>query len=207
MPSAIIGAVGSVAGAVASGKGAKKANKIAAQTADKNRALALGMYNDSVGRYTGDIQRGDNAGTAISALLGLGGDPAAQQKAFQTYRDSTGYQFTLDQGLGAVNSNAYANGMGNSGATLKALQDRGSQVGNTYFNGYLTQLQNVQGVGSNAKSALTGAGQNYVAQGTNANNSQGQAAANNALYQGQLVTNTIGDLSKLGSSQFGSSFK
>lgn len=207
MPAAVIGAVGSVAGGVAAGKGAKKAAKIAAQTADKNRALALGMYNDSVGRYQGDIDRGNAAGTAVSALLGLGGDASAQQAAFQNWRDSTGYQFNLNEGLGAVNSNAYASGMGNSGATLKALQDRGTQVANGYFNQYLGNLQNVQGVGSNAKAALTGAGNTYSTQVTNANNNQGTAAANNALAQGQIIGNTIKDLASLGASQFGSSYK
>lgn len=206
MPAAIVGAVGSVAGAVAQGKGAKKANKIAAQTADKNRAVAQGIYNDSVARYQPDIDRGNTAGTAVSALLGLGGDASAQQAAFKNWQDSTGYQFNLNQGLGAINANAYASGQGNSGATLKALQDRGTQTANTYFNNYLGQVQSVQNVGSNAKAALTGAGQNYSTQTQAANTSQGTAAANNATYQGNLIAGTIADLTKVGAKQFGSSY-
>ncbi len=205
MPGAIVGAVGSVAGGIASGKGAKKAAQIAAQTADKDRAQAKAFYDDSVNRYQGDISRGDQYSAGIQNLLGYGSDPAAQQNAFKQFQDSTGYNYQLQQGLGAINSNAYASGLGNSGATQQALQDRGQQMANGSFQQYLGNLVGQQAVGGNAKAALSGAGQVNLNAQNAANNSQGNAAANSALVQGQSWNNTLNSLGQIAGGALGKS--
>lgn len=122
----------------------------------------------------------------------------AQQDAFQRWRDSTGYQFALNQGLGAINSNAYAAGAGNSGATLKALQDRGTEVGNQYFGNYLSQLGGVQAVGSTAKSSLANQGQNLVNSQANSSQNAANAASWNANQQASAWGNTLSSLAKIG---------
>lgn len=205
-----LGVGASVAGGIASGKGAKKAAKIQAQAAREQQAFAQNIYDKNAERYTPDIAYGNKAGTQIASLLGLGGNGTtpdsnlnAANDAFNNWRNSTGYKFNLDQGLNAVNSNAYAGGYGNSGATMKALQDRGTQVGNQYFNDYLSQLGGVQAVGSGAKGALAGAGQNLVNSQAAASNKSSDARSYNSMYQGQLIGNTAKDLSKVFGSSFG----
>ena len=59
----------------------------------------------------------------MNGFLGLGGDPAATQAAFNTYLNSTGYQFNRQQGLDAVNQSKASQGLFNSGSTLEALDN------------------------------------------------------------------------------------
>lgn len=78
-----------------------------------------------------------------AALLGLGGDSAKANAAYQNYLGSTGYKFQLGQGQEAVSGNAASKGMLNSGATAKALTQYGQNLGSSYFNNYLGQLGNL----------------------------------------------------------------
>ena len=59
------------------------------------------------------------------------------------YQKSPGYDFQFNEGMRAVQSNAAAQGMLNSGATLKALQARGQQLGNLDFGTYYNRLMGV----------------------------------------------------------------
>jgi len=105
----------------------------------------------------------------------------AANDAFDIFRNSTGYQFRLGEGLGAVNSNSFGEGVGQSGAALKALQEYGQNFASNEFGNYMGYLGNQQGVGLGAGSALAGVGQNYVSTIGANNNSAGTAAANAAL--------------------------
>lgn len=174
--SAIASGVGSVAGGVASGKGAAKAARIQAQTADKNRQL----YQNLINQYTSDISpyttSGTNALTAQENLLGLNGaaGTGAQQQAFNNFNNSTGYQWGLNNGLNAINSNAYASGDADSGATLKALQDRGTQLANSQFNTYYNDLNGLSNQGLDAYRSLA----NEMNTATSGEASSNTAAAN-----------------------------
>jgi len=99
------------------------------------------------------------AGTQSGALLGLGGDQAAADQAFQQYQDSTGYQFRLDQGLGAVTQSAAASGLLNSGSTLKGLTEYGQNLASSEFQSYLSNLNNAQSTGLTAASNVASQGQ------------------------------------------------
>ena len=74
----------------------------------------------------------------VNDLLGLGDDPNYDATAY--LRQTPGYQFKLSEALRGVNSNAYASGLGNSGATFKALQERAMGVADQGFNNYLAQV-------------------------------------------------------------------
>lgn len=202
---ALIGAVGSVAGGVAGGKGAAKAAQIQAQQQEANRALAKQFYADAQTRYQPDINRGEQYSTTIQALLGLGGDQNAANNAFKQFQNSSGYQYGLNQGLDAVNSNAYASGLGQSGAVMKALQDRGNALAQQSIGNYLGQLGNQQLVGENAKNAITNAGSQQMTAITNANNQQAQSAGNAALTQGSIWNNVFNQLGTIGGNVLGKS--
>jgi hypothetical protein len=105
-----IGAASSLIGGITGGKGAKKAAKIAAQSAAADRAQALSIYNTNMGMAQPAVDRGNAAGAQINALLGLGGNTQGAQDALANWRNSTGYQSGLSEGINAVNTGYAARG-------------------------------------------------------------------------------------------------
>lgn len=78
--SAVIGAGASALSASAQKKAARRAEQTAQQTADKNNALQREIYQQNAAVLSPFQQRGNAAGDAINALLGLG--VPRQQPAF-----------------------------------------------------------------------------------------------------------------------------
>lgn len=109
---------------------------------------------------------------------------SAAPSAFDTWRNSTNYQFTMDQALKAGNQGYAANGMLESGAAMKGLQDRAATVANGYVGDYQNRLMQQQQIGMGAASALAGVGQNMVNNVTANNNSAAQTAAQAAIQNG-----------------------
>lgn len=103
----------------------------------------------------------------------------AQNAAFDNFRNSTGYQFRLGEGLDAVGS-AYA-GIGGlqSGAAMRGITDYGQNFASNEFGNYINALGNQQAVGAGGASALAGVGQNFAGTviGSNNQNTQNQMAA------------------------------
>ena len=100
--------------------------------------------------------------------------------AFNNFLNSSGFQFQMDQGNKATNQGYAARGMLQSGAALKALQDRGQQTAlNNYFLPYMNLLGQQQGVGLSGASAVAGVGQNYAGSvmASNSTNAQAQMDA------------------------------
>lgn len=122
--------------------------------------------------FGGTISNGGNANNALSALLGLGGDPSAQQGAFDTWKGNTGYQFGLDQGTKAITGGAASKGLLNSGSTAKALNQFGQDYASTKYNDYLTQLNGLSSQGLQAGSLLGNVGQEQIS------HSEGQSTEN-----------------------------
>lgn len=168
------------------GGGQEKAAQIAQQTADKNNAFAQGIYDSNKSLATPYINNGTNASSAQAALLGLGGDTAAQQQAFQNFTNSDGYQFGLQNGLNAVNASAFAKGGGLSGATLKSLNNYAQNAAQTEFGNYYNDLGGLSGQGLSALSTLTGAGTNLTNSVTSSNNNASAAAQKAALAPSPL---------------------
>ena len=79
--------------------------------------------------------------------------------AFNTFKDSSGYQFQLNQGNNAITSSAAASGLLNSGSALKAREKYGQGLANNYFSQYLQQLGGLRDTGLQAGNIIGGAGQ------------------------------------------------
>ena len=128
---------------------------------DKASKRAIGSQERAQAQLRADLapytEAGTNALAPTQALLGLSG-PEAAQEAMANYQQSPGYQYQFDQGMRAVQSNAAANGMLNSGATLKALQDRGNQLGNIDFGTYYNRLLQVAQMGQNSAAGVGASG-------------------------------------------------
>lgn len=99
---------------------------------------------------------GDEALGSIGGFLGLGGEQA-QTDAFNRFQDSTGFNYARDEGLNAITGNAAVRGSMNSGSTLRALQDRGTQLANQSYGQYLGLLGDVANRGQQASNTQVAA--------------------------------------------------
>lgn len=160
------------------------------------------LQNQGEGLFNPFIGRGNDAGSAINKLLGIGGDANTQSRAFQDWTDSVGYKFQLQSGSDAINSNKATAGLLKSGGTLKAQTEFGQKTGSTFFQTYLGNLQTQQSTGLSAANSLSNVYGNVASLRTanNTNTANGLAGNNtssvNALVSGNtsatngLVANT-----------------
>jgi len=120
-------------------------------------------YNKSYdllsGALSGTLNQAGAASNRLADLLGLG-DADAGARAFDQYKNSTGYQAAIKAGSDAIAGNMAAKGLLNSGATLKALNKFGQDYATSRFDSYAGQLQNLLGSGLQAGQTISGAG-NY----------------------------------------------
>jgi hypothetical protein len=223
---ALIGVAGAIGGAAISSSGAKSAANTAAQASANNNALAADIYSKNTANETPFMQSGQQANSTLQALLGLGGQQTQQYSqgqwnpitgqyipgaptpgqsnadaanaAFNQFTNSDGYQFRLNQGLNAVNTNYATHGALQSGAALKGLNDYAQGQASNEFGKYVGYLQNQQGVGLSATNALAGVGTNYVGQvssnNNNAANVAGAAAQSSANAWSNGLTGALGAL-------------
>lgn len=176
-----------IIGGGASAIGGNKAAKAQKKASDANTQLQRDIYGRNEATLSPYIQRGNAAGNILQGLI-MGGEGA--QAAFRQFQAGTGYQTTLSDALGSVNSNAYARGMGDSGATARRLQQTAGQVAQGSFGQYANLLGNQQAAGLSGASALAGVGQNY-ANSVSANNNA------TATAQGNAALNTAGQINGL----------
>lgn len=185
-----------IGGAIASGS-ASKAAKAQQQVAQQQIAANNANRQQIVGMEQPNIDRGNWAGDIYGGLLGKG-DAAASQNALDTWRNSISYQDLLKNGTAAVNANAYARGMGDSGATLKALQSRGQSLANQTQGVYMSNLNNLIQTGNSAIGNVAG----VSTQTTGANNAALQngadATSNAALMSGAAWQNALKNLTNVG---------
>lgn len=122
--------------------------------------------------FTGQAQNGAGANNALAALLGIGGDPTAQQGAFDNWKNNTGYQFGMDQGTQAITGGAASKGILNSGSTAKGLMKFGNDYASSKYGDYLGQLNSLVQQGQGAGQLISGAGQESTASSRSQSNAQ-----------------------------------
>ena len=175
---------GAALSAASKKKGAKKAAAAIQGAADKNNVLAGQVYQDSTNALAPYAQTGNPAGTQINAMLGLGGQPA-QNAGFDNFRNSTGYQFRLGEGMDAVNSGYAGAGVLQSGAALRGAQEYGQNFASNEFSNYAGLLDNQQRLGLSATMGQVGLGQNYVGTVSGNNMYAADGQANAAIIRSQ----------------------
>ncbi|MGB0855361.1 MAG: hypothetical protein ACPGSI_18835 [Pikeienuella sp.] len=115
---------------------------------------------------------------------------------YQGYELSPDYQFLQDQAITGVDSSAASGGTLNSGATLKAVQDRASGIASLGRNDYLNRLTGLSQAGQAAAGNQAASGANFLANANNALSGYGNAVSagiiggQNQLTQG--INNAIG---------------
>lgn len=199
---AVAGAALGVGGALIASSNTADATKSAAQTqanASKDAtAVEQAQFNKTQANLAPFVGAGTNALTQLQQLPGA---PAFAPPTFGAgFQQSPGYNFQMQQGIGAIQNSAAAHGGVVSGNTLKALNQFGQGVanqdyynyGNTqqanYLNDYAAQaqqqqqrfnnLQTIAGSGQNAAAGLGALGASTASQ--IGGNIQGAANANSA---------------------------
>lgn len=203
---AIVGAA--AIGGVASMSAAGSASKNAKETRKENNALQADIYGQNKAALDPFRTTGGRATTAIESLLGLSGDPTAQNAAFENWQNSTGFQNQLKEGERGLGSAFGAHGLLDSGAAKKGLADYRMGKARESFGSYYSMLAGQQGVGLTAASAQAGVGQNYANAVSNNNNIASETASNAALAKAGQLNNFLGQgLSAYGAySGMGSSY-
>lgn len=144
---------------------------------------------------------GDTAGSTgsysslIQSLLGVGGTAGAGAAGLNAFQNSAGYQNALTTGSNAITGNNAAKGLLNSGATLKALDRFGSNLGNSYYNDYLNSLFNGANLGIGAGQLISGSGQ--TSQGTSTSSSSSSPGISGLVGAGISGFASGGGLSNL----------
>lgn len=105
------------------------------------------------------IDRGNDAGEMLAAMLGFGGDPAMAAAATARLADSMGMDFIRDQGSQAVTGNNAAKGLLGSGSTLRRLTEFGQESGAQFMGGLMDRIANQQAIGTQNLGIMSGAGQ------------------------------------------------
>lgn len=202
----VIAAGAAIGGAVISASATSKAAKAATNSAAANNALQTDIYNQNKDTLAPYVGAGTGATEQLRRLLGLGdsntgvsvnGNPAlsAQQQqtgAIEAFKQSSPFQFQVDEGNKAVTSALGARGFLDSGAAQKALLKYGQNTALTSLNSYQNNLFNLAGMGQSAASAQAGVGQSYAgAVGAN-NNNASTAVGNAALTNANTINGVLG---------------
>lgn len=127
--------------------------------------------------YTPQMQAGTGATNFLSQLLGVspGGvantagqvgsaangvaEAGGAQAGYQNYLQNAGYAPAMRQMSQGVVGQGAASGILNSGTTAKALQSRGADLNQQYYNNYLQQLTGLSGLGLQGGGLVANTGQ------------------------------------------------
>ena len=173
--------VGGVVSAVSSSNAAS-AQENAANTAANTQT---GMFNQIQANEAPWVGTGGQANNALAQFYGLPGqNGAASTPNYNNILSNLpGYQFQLTQGTQAVDRNLAAQGLLQSGAAGKELQQYGQGLAQSYAGQYTQGLQNLSQMGQAGAAGVATAGMNA------ANNiSSSQIYAGNAAAQGSINT-------------------
>lgn len=160
----------------------------ASEAADAQRRAAADA--NATQRYMYDTTRADlapyrDAGT--SALSQLVNPDLQRSFTMNDYQQDPGYGLRLSEGMKAINSSAAARGMGNSGATMKALLKYGQDYASNEYNNAYTRFNNDRQMKYNMLSNIAGLGQGANAQQVNSNMNLANAMNENMMGAGNAT--------------------
>lgn len=164
--------------------GSKQKSKSSSQSQQTSQNLAFPWAQE---QFTPQVRQGNQASSAIAALLGLGGDSAAASAAMQNYNNSAGYQQTLDSGSRSITNNAASRGLLGSGSTLKRLMQFGQENSQKYFSDYIAKLLGLTQAGQNAGQIVTGAGNYSTGQSSSSGTGSGSSTGGLASLIGAVL--------------------
>lgn len=190
----ILGAAGTVIGAVAGGKKSKKAGNVAAGGYD----AAAAEYRNALANANTQMQPYSAAGIA-----GLEGLNRLNSGDYSSFENSPDYKYALREGLAGVEGSAAARGGLYSGNAMRALQATGSGLASQNLGNYRNALMGQIGIGQNAAGTLTNAGFN-AAQGIGMGLAgAGDARASGIVGKSNAYQTGLSELGTLAGNAFG----
>lgn len=129
--------------------------------------------NTNAGVLAPAAATGAGASGNLATYLGLNGQPAD----FSQFYNTPGYQFALQQGTRAINSQAAASGSAFTPNTLAAVGNYVQGAASTNYNNYINQLLQTQGQGITAQQGIVGSNTGLAEAGVNSNLSTGSSIA------------------------------
>lgn len=136
-----------------------KAAKSSSTSENTNNALLTSTYG-------GAMNQGVGATNFLSSLLTGQGDTGAANAGYQGYLSNAGYAPAMRQLSQSITGQGAASGLLRSGATAKALQSRGAELNQGFYNNYLQQLAGLSGLGLQAGGLVANAGQKSTSTST-----------------------------------------
>ena len=130
-------------------------------------STSLNTNNDYIkSAYGGTVGAGTGATNFLQSLLTGQGDTAAANGGYQNYLQNAGYAPAMRQLAQGVTGQGAAAGILNSGTTAKALQSRGAELNQGFFNNYLQNLSGLAGQGLQAGGLIANTGQKSTSTST-----------------------------------------
>ena len=182
-------AAGTVVAGAVSANGAKSAANKQAAAADKANQTQLDQYNQTRADNMPALEARNASLAKMRELLGIGGNAGAQGYGSMAQpltgrqvQDEAGYQFGLQQGQQALQRQASARGMLNSGNALMAATRYGNDYASTKYQDAWNRLQGDRTNTFNRLASVAGYGQTGASQ-------VGQAGAN---FANNVSANQLG---------------
>lgn len=190
-----------VAGSVITGVMSSNAQSGAAESAANAQSQSSQASIEEQRRQFDAIQKilapyvdaGTGSIGAQQALLGLSG-AAAQKKAIAGLESSPQFNSLMKQGENAILQNASATGGLRGGNVQGALAQYRPQLLSQLIESQFNKLGSISGLGQASAAGQAAAAQNTGNAISNALTQQGQAAAGNALAQGQAQAQMWGNI-------------
>lgn len=118
------------------------------------------VNNDLIKSTYGSTMTGGVTGNNyLTSLLTGTGDTGAANAGYNNYLQMAGYQPAMTALARNITGQGAAAGILNSGSTAKALQSRGAELNQSFYNNYLQQLAGLSGLGLQAGGLVANAGQ------------------------------------------------
>lgn len=133
---------------------------------------------------------GNAASGNLATYLGLNGQPAD----FSQFYNTPGYQFAVQQGTQAINSQAAANGSAYTPNTLAAVGNYVQGAASTNYNNYINQLLQTSGQGLTANQGIVNSNTSLGTSAAQAQAQSGQATAAGAANQSGIISSALGAL-------------
>lgn len=149
----------------------KQKSENTSQQTSQSFNQAYPFLQGALGDQVGNAGKGSSA---IASLLGLNGSDDGSA-AFNTFKDSSGYNFIKDEGVKGITGSMAAKGLLGSGSALKAISGYGTNLASSFLNSYLSNLMGLSNTGIQAGQILSSAGSTANSQGTSYGNSSGSS--------------------------------
>lgn len=121
---------------------------------------------------------------------------------FQRFRDSTGYQFRLNQGLNAIDNSAASRGGALSGRAIKEAERYGQGFASNEFGNYVNQLAGLAGIGQIATTNNNQYAANTGNSLSNMLSESGRARGSGYINQANAMSNMFNNLGQIGANYY-----